>query len=263
MDEIDAIDVRAEFLGALNLKWDQPQGKPVNLGYIRPGGDVWTDASYWQVDDALAEDYNLALAKLFGGEVRAGRKKKDGSMARWVTRRDGNPFRIEEVMDRLSGWPELMEDFQNAIVVASPGTGRVDPLRNAPQNEHTCDQLPQQLIRPPILRLGIRMGFLPREGSYSIWSTTASQRLGLLASAPETVLPWMEAGNSSQWNGPFMIAWNALFCAISLFPKFLVIASSYSLPHCTPRDLAEAESTSPPVRNWNWPGYFPESRISS
>lgn len=115
LDEIDAIDVRAEFLGALNLKWDQPQGKPVNLGYIRPGGDVWTDASYWQVDDALAEDYNLALAKLFGGEVRAGRKKKDGSMARWVTRRDGNPFRIEEVMDRLSGWPELMEDFQNAI----------------------------------------------------------------------------------------------------------------------------------------------------
>ncbi len=78
LDEIDAIDVRAEFLGALNLKWDQPQGKPVNLGYIRPSGDVWTDASYWQVDDDLAEDYNSALAKLFGGEVRAGRRKKDG-----------------------------------------------------------------------------------------------------------------------------------------------------------------------------------------
>ena len=116
LDEIDAIDVRAEFLGSLNLKWDQPQGNPVNLGYIRPGGDVWTDASYWQVDDALAEDYNLALAKLFGGEVRPGRKKKDGSMARWVTRRDGKPFRIEEVMDQLSGWPELMEGFQNAIL---------------------------------------------------------------------------------------------------------------------------------------------------
>ena len=116
LDEIDAIDVRAEFLGSLNLKWDQPQGKPVNMGYIRPGGDVWTDASYWQVDDALAEDYNLALATLFGGEVRPGRKKKDGSMARWMTRRDGKPFRIEEVMDRLSGWPELMEGFQNAIL---------------------------------------------------------------------------------------------------------------------------------------------------
>ena len=67
LDEIDAIDVRPEFLVALNLKWDQPQGKPVNLGYIRPSGDVWTDASYWQVDDDLAEDYNSALAKLFGG----------------------------------------------------------------------------------------------------------------------------------------------------------------------------------------------------
>ena len=115
LDEIDAIDVRPEFLGALNLKWDQPQGKPVNLGYIRPSGDVWTDASYWQVDDDLAEDYNSALAKLFGGEVRAGRRKKDGSTDRWVARPDGSSFRIEELAGQLSGWPRLMEDFQNAI----------------------------------------------------------------------------------------------------------------------------------------------------
>ena len=127
LDEIDTIDVRPEFFRSLNLYWDQPQGKPVNLGYIPTNGKVLTDASYWQVDSDLAEDYNLALAKLFDGEVRVVRKKKDGEEDRSVTRRDGTSFRIEEVMDRLSGWPELMEDFQNAIRSRAQERDRVDP----------------------------------------------------------------------------------------------------------------------------------------
>ena len=115
LDEIDAIGVRGEFLRSLNLYWDQPQGKPVNMGSIRPNGQVWTDASYWQVESDLAEVYNSAVAKLFEGKVRVVRKKKDGGEDRSVARLDGTSFRIEEVVDRLSGWPELMEDFQNAI----------------------------------------------------------------------------------------------------------------------------------------------------
>lgn len=117
LDGIADIDVRAEFLGSLNLKWDQPQGKPVNLGYIRPNGEVWTDASYWQVDDDLAEPYNLALASLFDGKLRTGRMGKTGSVDRWVTRRDKKPFHVEEVADRLSDWIGLIEDFQDAIRV--------------------------------------------------------------------------------------------------------------------------------------------------
>lgn len=115
LDDIDRIGVRAEFLASLNLKWDQPQGKPVNLGYIQPSGEVWTEASYWQVDDDLAEDYNLALANLFGGEVRTGRRRKDGGGDRWVTRSDGGAFYIEEVADCFSDWRSLMENFQDAI----------------------------------------------------------------------------------------------------------------------------------------------------
>ena len=115
LDDIDGIGVRAEFLASLNLKWDRPQGRPVNLGYIRPSGEVRTEASYWWVDPDLAEDYNLGLASLFGGEVTIGRRKKDGSCDRWVTRTDGNAFYIEEVADLFSDWRSLMENFQDAI----------------------------------------------------------------------------------------------------------------------------------------------------
>ncbi len=116
LDEAAAIDVRPEYLSSLNLKWDQPEGGPVNLGYIRPsGGDVWTDASYWRVDRDLAEDYNARLAELFEGEVRTGRTKGDGAADRWVTRNDGTPFRIEDILDHLPGWIAAIEDFQDAV----------------------------------------------------------------------------------------------------------------------------------------------------
>ncbi len=116
LDEAAAIDVRPEYLGSLNLKWDQPEGGPVNLGYIRPNsGEVWTDASYWKVDRDLAESYNVRLAQLFGGEVRTGRTKKDGTSGRWVTRRDGAVFRIEDIVDRLSDWLVAIESFQDTV----------------------------------------------------------------------------------------------------------------------------------------------------
>ena len=116
LDEIDEIDIHPEFKRSLNLKWDRPKGKPVNFGYILLSGKILTEASYWKVEVDLAEDYNLHLAKRFDGKVSTIRKKKDGSAAdRGVTQLDGSVFRIEDVVDRLSEWREVMEDFQNAI----------------------------------------------------------------------------------------------------------------------------------------------------
>ena len=115
LDDIDGIGVRPEFLASLNLKWDQPEGRPVNMGYVRRSGEICTEASYWQVDDNLAEDYNLSLARLFGGEVRTIRRKRDGSRDRWVAAADGRLFRVEEVADRLGYWRAVMEEFQDAI----------------------------------------------------------------------------------------------------------------------------------------------------
>ena len=115
VDEVAAIDVRPEYRESLNLKWDQPEGRPVNLGYITPGGEIWTEASNWQVEDNLAYGYNQRLAELFGGEIRTGRQRADGGANRWVIRGDGRPFRIEDVVQRLSDWVLVILDFQNAV----------------------------------------------------------------------------------------------------------------------------------------------------
>ena len=116
LDEAASIDVRPEYRGLLNLKWDQPDGSPVNLGWISPSsGEVRTHASYWNVDRDLAESYNVRLAELFGGEIKTGGTKKDGTSQRWVTRADGTPFRIEDILDCLSDWIVAIETFQEAV----------------------------------------------------------------------------------------------------------------------------------------------------
>jgi len=115
LDDAAAIDVRPEYLSSLNLKWDQPEGRPVNLGYIKPNGEVCTDAVYWKVDRSLADDYVDCLAKLVGGKVRAGRPKEDGYSERWVIRSDGTPLRIEDILDDLSDWITIIETFQDAV----------------------------------------------------------------------------------------------------------------------------------------------------
>ena len=115
LDDVAAIDVRVEYLAALNLKWDQPAGKPVNLGTVTRSGEIWTDATSWTVDRDLAEEYNRRLAQLFGGKVRQGTTKKVPRL--WVARHDGTPFRIEDVADRLSAWTGIIEEFQSAVRV--------------------------------------------------------------------------------------------------------------------------------------------------
>ena len=115
LDEVADIGVHPEYRESLNLKWDQPEGRPVNCGYIRPGGEIWTDASYWQIQDDLAHDYNEELARLFGGKVRAGRRRADGGADRWVVREDGKPFLIENVLDRLPEWVPVILNLQNAV----------------------------------------------------------------------------------------------------------------------------------------------------
>lgn len=113
LDEVAAIDVRVEYAASLLLKWDQPEGKATNLGIVKRSGEIQTDASYWTVDDDLADDYNQRLAQLFGGKVRRGTSKK--VPLRTVSRHDGTLFRIEEVVDRLSAWGQIIEDFQRAV----------------------------------------------------------------------------------------------------------------------------------------------------
>ena len=113
LDEVDAVDVRVEYAASLLLKWDQPEGRPVNLGIIKRSGEIQTDASYWKVDRDLADGYNQSLARLFGGKVRRGKSGKMPFCT--VSRDDDSLFRIEEIVDRLPAWRQIIENFQIAI----------------------------------------------------------------------------------------------------------------------------------------------------
>ena len=113
LDQVADIDVRVEYAASLLLKWDQPEGKATNLGIVKRSGEIQTDASYWTVDEDLADDYNQRLAELFGGELKRGKSKK--VPFRTVSRHDGALFRIEDVADRLTDWGRIIQGFQIAI----------------------------------------------------------------------------------------------------------------------------------------------------
>ena len=73
----------------------------MNLGYIRKDGKVCTEASYWEADRDLADDYNQCLARLFGGQVRVGRRKTDG------TDEYGSPVRMEASFSSKTSSPSF------------------------------------------------------------------------------------------------------------------------------------------------------------
>ncbi|HTE82043.1 MAG TPA: hypothetical protein VK634_15260, partial [Reyranella sp.] len=63
IEQAGAIDVYPEYLGGLNLKWQRSGGeKPLNLGYIRKNGAIWTDAASWFVPAPIAKAYVEKLA---------------------------------------------------------------------------------------------------------------------------------------------------------------------------------------------------------
>ena len=112
-EDVAKIGVYGKYRGSLNFMWDQPDGNPVNLGYIMPDGGFWTTESGLQVDDASAKQYWDDLAKAFCGQVKS-RKRT------WVARCDGKPFHIMEIAVHLSDWRIVIEDFQAAVRRARP-----------------------------------------------------------------------------------------------------------------------------------------------
>jgi hypothetical protein len=108
--EMEELGVYADYLGSLNLKWDPPEGKSVNMGYITKKGLVSTDASNWFVPVELSHPYNEELAKAL--EVEVDRKSKERS---WSIKLDGKALRIEKISDKLNAWPPVVARFQDRI----------------------------------------------------------------------------------------------------------------------------------------------------
>ena len=107
----EPLGVYPELLGTLNLKWQRPGGKPVNLGYIYKHRAIWTDAAGWFAPRELAEKYVREVAALFD------RSEIASTPSHYLTLyRDGKPLRLEEnELDRLVEWVGPMGRFIDSI----------------------------------------------------------------------------------------------------------------------------------------------------
>ena len=107
LDRLEPLGVYPEFLGSLNLKWDPPSGKTINFGYIKRGGQLWTDAHMWGDPEYfdLNQQYQKELAQAIGGEVM-----NENTQAMHV-RIAGNAPRIELLVGHFGEWQTVIETF--------------------------------------------------------------------------------------------------------------------------------------------------------
>jgi hypothetical protein len=112
LDRVAQFEVRPEFRRSLNLKWDAPSGREVNLGYITRQGQVWTDVATTSLPDAkdLAHAYVEDLADAFGMEV-----DKTAFGDAWSIRSGGHAPRIDQIADKLDLWTQVIERFLNRL----------------------------------------------------------------------------------------------------------------------------------------------------
>lgn len=113
IEAVEPFGVYAEFLGSLNFKWERPAGlKPLNLGYIRKNGAVWTDAAAWFVPRDLAKAYVEDLATRWDCVATA----RPGE-ASWTPTRRGKPIRLSDdgILSHLQNWIPAMQSFINEV----------------------------------------------------------------------------------------------------------------------------------------------------
>lgn len=106
----EPLGVYPDLLGSLNLKWAQPDKKPVNLGYIYKHASVWTDAAAWFAPGSLAQAYVTELADAFGCDIHT-----MPSSGNWTLYQGGKPLCLNAVLDRLDTWLPIIERFIRAV----------------------------------------------------------------------------------------------------------------------------------------------------
>lgn len=102
--------VEADFQRSLNLRWEPPSGRSVNLGVIQRNGQVWTDAVNAQAPEDLAHAYVAELAFAFGMEI-----EKEAFKGAWHVRTKGHAPRITDIADKLDLWAAAIEHFTTAL----------------------------------------------------------------------------------------------------------------------------------------------------
>jgi hypothetical protein len=102
---LDPLGVYPEFKGSLNLKWDPPEGRPINLGYIKRTGEIWTDAVNWTAPNEISHGYIEELAKAFSGRV------EKVILKNWHVRIGDSVPRIWQIADKLDRWSAAIRRF--------------------------------------------------------------------------------------------------------------------------------------------------------
>jgi hypothetical protein len=110
INRLETIGVYPEYQKSLNLKWDPPSGKSVNLGYINPSGVIWTDAVNWSVPHTLSHQYLEDLAKQFSGEVN-----KNSKQGNYFVTTNGHAPKISDVVDKIELWFAAADRFITAL----------------------------------------------------------------------------------------------------------------------------------------------------
>jgi hypothetical protein len=107
---LEPFGVEPDFQRSLNLRWEPPSGRSVNLGVIQRNGQVWTDVANAHAPLDLSHAYIGELASIFGMDV-----EKEAFKGAWHVRTKGRAPRITELSDKLDLWATAIERFTVAM----------------------------------------------------------------------------------------------------------------------------------------------------
>jgi hypothetical protein len=107
---LEPLGVHADVRGSLILRWDPPEGRSINLGYIAKNGQLWTDAiNAANVPQDLAHAYLEDLADALGATVA---HPPNGRRYLLI---GGHGPRIAGLTGKLDKWPPVIERFIAAM----------------------------------------------------------------------------------------------------------------------------------------------------
>ena len=113
----EPLGVYPEMLGSLNLKCPRSQGRPVNLGYFKKSGELWTDAAAWFSENEIAQGY-AELARAYVDDLASAFECDASPLANgrtWGLYKDGRALKVGLVVGRLERWLGPMSRYIEAL----------------------------------------------------------------------------------------------------------------------------------------------------
>ena len=106
---LETIAVYPDFKSSLSLKWDTPQGRAINLGYITRDGSITIESYHWAPSAShvtLSEEYIQRLSNVLIGKVHKHR----------LLTVDNKCFRINEIAEKFDDWHTEISTFIDSMM---------------------------------------------------------------------------------------------------------------------------------------------------